>query len=514
MSTLPISDLVTVNVNIAGPGLSPQSFGTPLLLGASARLPPSDRIRYYASLPAVANDFQTSDPEYIGAQIWFAKTDVAPPPLAIGRRWTTAVAGALFGAVFSTAQQASLLASLAGATNIGFDVTIDGTVRKVATVNLSAQTTMAGIATQLQTALAALAVGTTCTWSGARFVITSPTTGLSSSVSTATVATGSGTPVDYSTILKLTAASGAYGSTGAAAETTAAISLAAIQGLSSQWYAAHLTSDASDADRTSAAGWCVSNNSIFLHTEQAAAAYGGSDTSTITYLRWVAEVNNAPVQQNVGATFAIFSTKSAYAALGAWANQAVVQWGNRNSTITLNLKPIAGLAGEDLSLTQKQNLLAHNCNAYVNYGSPASFVAVITPGICSSGRYADEIVGLAWFQNTLQTDLFNFELTQPKIPQTNEGVASLEAVIVGSCEKGVNNGLFAPGAWTGPQLTATSGDVVSAGDILQAGYKVLVDTVESQSAASKVARANPPIQVAAKGANAIQNIAITATFAR
>ena len=515
MTTLPISDLVSVSVNVAGPGISTQNFGTPLVLGLTVnRLPPSDRVRYYNSLPAVAADYQATDQEYLAAAVWFAKTDVPVPPLAIAYRWTTAQAGALYGAVLTAAQQAALIVGVTSWTNTGFDVALDGTNKQIFAADLHAQNTMQLIASALQTKLAAALSGTTCTWTGARFVITSPTTGALSSVGFAVAPTGGTTPTDISAALGFTVASGAYASVGAVAEADTTASLTTINGLSSQWYAVHLTSDHADGERTKSANWCVANNRMFLHTETSAAALTSGDSTSIAYLRFVAEVNNAPIQQNVGATLAVYSANSNYTALGLWANQGVVQWGNADSTITLNLKPIAGVLPDNLTLTQKQTLLAKNCNAFVMYGSPASSVNVSVSGVCSSGRFADEIVGLAWFQNQLQTDLFNFEVSRAKIPQTNAGVSALEAVVVATCEKAVRNGLFAAGIWTGPQITSTAGDVLTYGDVLKTGYKILIDTVESQAATDRAVRKAPPIKVATKGANAMQNIVVTTTFAR
>lgn len=91
----------------------------------------------------------------------------------------------------------------------GFDVTIDGTLRKVAGLNFSTAADMPAIATIAQAALAALATGTTCIWTGKRFIVSSPTTGQTSAVGFAAPPTSAGPPANVATLLGLTAAAGA-----------------------------------------------------------------------------------------------------------------------------------------------------------------------------------------------------------------------------------------------------------------------------------------------------------------
>lgn len=96
-----------------------------------------------------------------------------------------------------------------GVTNGGFDIPIDGTIRKATGVNLSAVVTMFDVAAAVQAVLAGVLAGTTVVWTGKRFVVTSPTTAQSSAIGAATRPTSSGPPTDLSTLLGLTTAAGA-----------------------------------------------------------------------------------------------------------------------------------------------------------------------------------------------------------------------------------------------------------------------------------------------------------------
>lgn len=96
-----------------------------------------------------------------------------------------------------------------GVTNGGFDMGVDGGTLKVTGLNLSDAADMLAVAAAVQAKLAALLTGVTVTWTGKRLVVTSPTTGQSSAVGSAAAPTGSGSPMDVSTLLGLTRAAGA-----------------------------------------------------------------------------------------------------------------------------------------------------------------------------------------------------------------------------------------------------------------------------------------------------------------
>lgn len=109
------------------------------------------------------------------------------------------------------APASSVPADYTGVTVGGFDVSMDGAIRKVSGINAAGATTMAGVAAIVQARLSAALAGATCVWTGKRFLMTSPTTGQTSSVRQAVATTTVGA-ADVSTLLALTAAAGAVGS--------------------------------------------------------------------------------------------------------------------------------------------------------------------------------------------------------------------------------------------------------------------------------------------------------------
>lgn len=79
---MPLTDLVSITVNLTSPGVTRLGFGIGLLLTCSATW--VERQRTYNGLTAVGADFATTTPEYLAAQAYFGQSP-APPQLVIGR---------------------------------------------------------------------------------------------------------------------------------------------------------------------------------------------------------------------------------------------------------------------------------------------------------------------------------------------------------------------------------------------------------------------------------------------
>jgi len=95
--------------------------------------------------------------------------------------------------------------------------------------------------------------------------------------------------------------------------------------------------------------------------------------------------------------------------------------------------------------------------------------------------------------------VYNLLYSNPtKIPQTDAGINQIATVVAQDCKMAVNNGLVAPGTWTGPAI----GALVS-GQFLTTGYYIYQPPISSQSVADRAARKSPPIQAAIKLAGAV-----------
>jgi hypothetical protein len=190
--SLSISRLVRATVTLTPQAPQAENIDTLLLLGPSTVIDPVARLRSYASIEDVALDFGSTTPEYLASVLWFEQN---PQPLNLNiGRWVQANApGQLVGAPLSAAGQA--IAAWDAVTTPGFLVYLDGVPHAIAPTTLAGTTNLNGVASIIQTALAAAEASTTCVWNGVydNFTITSGTTGAASSVSFLAPPTAMGT---------------------------------------------------------------------------------------------------------------------------------------------------------------------------------------------------------------------------------------------------------------------------------------------------------------------------------
>jgi hypothetical protein len=203
----------------------------------------------------------------------------------------------------------------------------------------------------------------------------------------------------------------------------------------------------------------------------------------------------------------MYSSTNPYAAITVMGRAFTVNYGASDSTITLAYKQAPGLQGENLTQTQFATLVAKggNVNIIVNNGA-----IMIWPGQMSNAYWIDEVLGVDWLQNRIQTDLFNLLYgTTTKIPQTDAGNNQISTTIAGSCGAGINNGLGAPGQWN------TSGfGMLQNGMALTKGFYIYYPPIATQSESDRTARVSVPFQVAFKLAGAVHQPNVVLTINR
>ncbi|WP_284084905.1 DUF3383 family protein [Acinetobacter nosocomialis] len=194
-------------------------------------------------------------------------------------------------------------------------------------------------------------------------------------------------------------------------------------------------------------------------------------------------------------TFTVFSSDNPYAAVSVFGRAFTVNFLGTNTTITLKFKQLPGIAAEDLDTGESKALAAKNCNVYAGYNNDT---AIFQEGVMTDGTFFDEIHGLDWYQNYLETALFNLYYTNTtKIPQTGAGVNRQCAVLERACQQGVTNGLLGPGRWNGDSF-----GVLSTGDYLSKAFYVFANSLDDQPQSEREARKAPVFQIASKLAGA------------
>lgn len=478
--SLSVTGIVRVSVNLSPLAAATRSFGVLLICGDSNVIDGEERLRSYLTIEAVAADFGTSAPEYKAAALYFGQSP-QPRELMIGRWLRIASAGFLVGGILSSSEQ--LISNWTGITTGTLTLPIDGVSRALTGLDFSAQSNLNGVATIITAAMSAWGV---CTWNGSSFVITSITTGVSSAV-------GFSTAGSIAAQLKVNSALGLNLVPGYAAETPVDCA-AFMANLSAAWYGLMFQASVQPTDDQNIAV-CDFIEALDLTRIFGVTIVNSNVLSSAVTNDLASRMKDGGYKQS----FNQYSGTNVYAIASFFGRAFSVNFNATNSTITLMFKQEPGVTGEDLTQTQAGVLKDKRCNVFVDY---VNDTVILQYGVMSGPAYFDEIHGLDWFQNAIQTACYNVLYTSTtKIPQTDAGVNQLVNAINGICNQAVNNGLIAPGVWNGPSFGQ-----LSTGDFLKAGYYIYAQPVALQSQADRDTRAAPPIQVAVKLAGAIQSV--------
>lgn len=492
--TLSVNRVVQVEISVAALALQRAGFGIMNLVGISDVIPISERLREYNDLDGVSADFDTDTEEYKAATIYFSQSP-RPDTLYISRRAATALTAELIGG--SNTEQT--IATWTAISDGAFDIDVDGATENVTTCDFSSVTDMDDVADVIATQFSG-----TCTWDSknTRFVLRTASTG---STATISFASSPAAGTDISGLMDALSTDGGTANDGVDAEDIQT-SLNAIEAVNSKWYGFSFTSEVRDDSQTSAgekadaldaAAWAEARIKTFWNNTSDANTLVSGNTSNISYQLEAAGYSRTATAYNA----------EDYPAISLMARGATVDFDGTDTTIDYAFKQLPGITATDLSASQASALEAVNCNYYANFGTATSgdSVAIVFPGDMASGRAIDEIIGIDWLQNAIQTDVFNYLYqSTTKIPQTDEGVAGITQNVSAVCSQAVTNGLAAPGYIT----------IGSDTRYLAEGYEVEAGLVEDQSSADREAREAPPVTFVIKGAGAIRNVTISGTFVR
>ncbi len=179
---LPVSRVVNVGVVLSPKAAQAQNFNSCLVLGTSSEIDVVTRMRQFASASDVAAFFGGDSEESQAAKVWFAQQP-QPTSILIGRWAQTASHGELIGGSVSVANQ--LMTFWNPIVTGAMEIKIDGIPYSLNGLNFAAAANMNGVAAVIQTALQVLVAGALVTWNAIDelFEFTSPTTGVTSSVS-------------------------------------------------------------------------------------------------------------------------------------------------------------------------------------------------------------------------------------------------------------------------------------------------------------------------------------------
>ena len=189
--------------------------------------------------------------------------------------------------------------------------------------------------------------------------------------------------------------------------------------------------------------------------------------------------------------------------MASYAGRALsVNFSGSNTTQTMHLKDLIGvLPDPGMTQTILGEAQAAGADCYVSIqGVPKVF--------CSAANtYFDSVYNLLWFAGAIEVAGFNWlAQSSTKIPQTELGMDGLKSAYRQVCEQAVSNQYSAPGTWTSATTFGNQGDFLA--NISQRGYYIYSMPIAKQSAADRVARKAPLVQIALKEAGAIHSASI------
>jgi hypothetical protein len=487
MTGLSVSRLVNVQINLSPTAAARRGFGVLCIAGPSDIIDTYQRLRSYTQLEDVATDFGLEAPEYLAAVLFFEQTP-RPSTLMIGRWAKDATSGLLYGGAAT-----QTIATWENITDGELKLSIDGTPRTGSGIDFSGVTTMTGVAALIDAEFSAWA---SVTWDGNNFVVTSDSTGATSTVGYS-VTTAGGT--DIGSLMKMKVGEGPAPVDGLDSETPAECALILAQ-KSALWFGLtfaqildpEIPQEISVSDHLDVAALIegLSIRRIYAVTTSDTQLPDPSYTADFAYQAKALAYKR---------TFTQYSTENINAAVSALARAFSVNFAANRSTITLMYKQEPGIVAEVITETEAQGISGKNCNVFVEY---VNDTAILQYGVMASGNFFDEIHGLSWFEDAVQNSVYNLLYTsKTKIPQTDAGQNLIVSTIAGVCKEAVNNGLAAGGQWN-----ADGFGQLSRGDYLPHGFYIYTPPMALQPQAERETRAAPPIQVALKLAGAIHTV--------
>jgi hypothetical protein len=455
VGSLPVSNIILVNVSAAAAAISAKPFNQGLIVGSSSHIPSygaNPRLRQYPSaLAMLADSFSNTDPEYIAAGLYFEREE--PPQFVwIGRQDLTAI---------YTASPASGHAGTGYAAND--------------TVTLIQGGASEGILTVLTVDAngAVLTLGTTIGNQGTGYTVVS-------ALSTTTNGGGSGLEVDITVVGE-----------------TLAQAVEACAFANQQWYG-FMCCGATGSDHLALAALSSANwqNMFYFGSTPDDAVLAGSAGNIALQMKALAGRALLSYNTTQGGLY----PNNIYAAAAILGLAMGLNTGVAASAFTLNLKPLIGVAPEPLTQTQYNTLIGENCNTCVSFGA---WVAYFVSGVLGSGEFFDQILYRAMFVNQIQTNLMNLITSLPKVPQTDAGEHLLLNQVDAACAFMLLLGYLGRGVWTGPTVLNLQN-----GQALPQGYLNQAQSYAFQSSGDRAARKAMPIYSCILEAGAVHSVQV------
>ena len=210
-------------------------------------------------------------------------------------------------------------------------------------------------------------------------------------------------------------------------------------------------------------------------------------------------------------TFLVWSRTRDNKALSLAGRLSSVNFDGEDTLITPKFKSLPRTVSDIVTTAQKKELDRKWVGYYTRFGSDAIFAE----GWTQAGDWIDVRYWLDWITKAMQSEVYTLLRQHPtRVPQTAEGLASIEAAIERVCEAGRRNGGIAPGRVSetvANDIRLASNNPAFDG-FLPTGYLVAIGSIADQLQIDRDARRSPTIRVWLKGSGAMHHITIGLVF--
>lgn len=446
------------------------------------------RLAFFSTSDAVNDDPRVTDEGKKAARDFFAQPRRARR-MAIGQVFSTPQAGYLLSGAIGT------LAAFQAVTNGSFAVSIDGVSDDITGLDFSTDTTLAQVATRIQSALVTAGfTGATAVISGTQIRITSGTSGDGSTVSVlGPVSPATGTDISGPGFLnaRLGTAVAQPGYTPGDLVSELALIAEAARCGGSFVYGWALDAAYRDTDDQIAAGqWAQARTAVMPLVSNSPLAWDPNSTTDL-----------GPEIKTLGLFRAwpyYHDQADFYPDMALLALMLSVNYAQRNSTITAKFKDLIGIPTVGITETQWQVLTSKGYNSFTLTGNTARVNRDgDTPNVA---WFMDDVTNLDNFVEELQVAEYNAFLRNGKVPFSVVGQTILQDAIQQVCERYVFNGTLSERR----VLDLTQID----GFRIDPPYTITPTPIELSTVADRSDRIGPPFVIDLNLAGAIHSIAI------
>jgi hypothetical protein len=448
--SVPLNEIVNVQISRESVNISRTGFGTMLILGGNAAFP--ERLRYYSDLPSVAEDMQggVAAPEYLAAQAAFSQNP-SVTRIAVGHRGST-VAVTENGGTFT-----------AGTIKAWVNIQKSGAPNVSVSWSTSKAVTMAAFASAIQ----AIAGIDTASYAAPVLTIipdSGTVVGLSIDISDIT-----GTMLISSIVTTETEASDS--------------ALDSIEGYNNDWYGV-VSISRIVADVKKVAAWIEAADKKFFITSS-------SDPNIINQAVGADVTSIAAVFKNAG----YLKSSIIYSASADTQYPDAALFGRilplDPGSYTAAFKSLAGITVDNLSSTQRENAFAKFVNVYEYVGG----MNIVRKGTVSGNEYIDVMIFIDWLDARCTEAVFSVLVSNPKVPFTDFGIASIQNALTAPLKAGQNAGGISPTAYDDQKKQI-------------GGFYIIVPRAQDVSSIDKAARTLNGVKFIAYLAGAIHFVSV------